>query len=165
MIAEPEFEQGPRALKLIWFAMLVSLTIYLFVGLYVGPDLRPSMSQETQDLFRPVLYGFAFITVILSRYIRKLIMSGKGRREPPGQVSRQSVFQRYSAATIVAFAMSESIGIYGLVLFFLGKNQTDLYLLLLISAAALWMYRPKRDEVMNLLQESQKNSAVGGAGG
>jgi hypothetical protein len=30
---------------------------------------------------------------------------------------------------IASLAMSESIGIYGLVLFLLGKNSTDLYLL------------------------------------
>ncbi len=165
MIAEPELDKGLRTLKLIWFAMLVSLTIYLFIGLYVGPDLQPSTSRETLDLFRPILYGFAFITLILSRYIRRMIMSGKGRREPPGQVPPQSVFQRYSTATVIAFAMSESIGIYGLLLFFLGKNQTDLYLLLLLSAAALWICRPRKDNLMNLLRESQKDIAAGGAGG
>jgi len=70
--------------------------------------------------------------------------------------------QKYSAATIVALAMSESIGVYGLILFFLGKNSTDLYLLILISAAAMVIYRPRKDEMLNLVQAGPMDS--GGAG-
>ena len=59
---------------------------------------------------------------------------------------------KYSIAVIASLAMSESIGIYGLVLFLLGKNAMDLYLLVGISAAAMFYYRPKKDELLNLCQ-------------
>jgi hypothetical protein len=39
---------------------------------------------------------------------------------------------------IVSLAMTESVGIYGLVLFFLGKNTMDLYLLIAVSAVAMF---------------------------
>jgi hypothetical protein len=54
---------------------------------------------------------------------------------------------------IISLALCESVGIYGLVLFFLGKNTMDLYLLLGVSAAAMIYYRPRKDELLNLLQE------------
>ena len=54
---------------------------------------------------------------------------------------------------IVSLAMTESIGTYGLVLFILGKNQLDLYLFVLVSASTMLVYRPKRDEIVSLTQE------------
>ncbi len=164
MIADQEFDKGLLTLKMIWFAMLISQVLYLFVGLYIGTDLRPSMNEETFNLFRGALYVFAFVTLIISRFIRKLILSGRGQLKLATRAFQQSTLQRYTTATIVSLAMSESIGIYGLLLFFLGKNHMDLYLLLLISAAALWVYRPRKDELIHLARESPRDSSSGGAG-
>jgi hypothetical protein len=52
--------------------------------------------------------------------------------------------------------MLESIGIYGLILFLIGKNTMDLYLLILISAAAIFIYRPRKDKVIELAQEHRQ---------
>ncbi len=149
-------------LRIIWFAMLMSLAVYLFVGIQVGTNVQSSVDEDTFGILRTVLYAAAFAILIATRYIRKLILSGKSQISQPAQVLKHPALQKYSAATIVALAMSESIGIYGLILFFLGKNSTDLYLLILISAAAMVMFRPRKDEVLNLVQESQGDSGAGG---
>ncbi|MGZ3569412.1 MAG: hypothetical protein ACXU9W_11555, partial [Thermodesulfobacteriota bacterium] len=52
--------------------------------------------------------------------------------------------------------------VFGLVLFLLGKNRMDLYLLILISAAALLIYRPRKDEVIGLSQMASESSNTGG---
>ncbi len=52
--------------------------------------------------------------------------------------------------------MSESIGVYGLILFFMGKNRSDLYILIVISAAAMLYYRPNKEEVISMAKELQK---------
>jgi hypothetical protein len=38
----------------------------------------------------------------------------------------------------------------------------DLYLLIVISAAAMLWYRPKKNEVINLFQKGQETSNTGG---
>ncbi len=164
MITEQELDKRLMTLKIIWFAMLMSLGIYLFVGIQVGTNVQSSINEDTFGILRTVLYAMAFAILIATRYIRKLIMSGKNQVSQPVQVLKHPALQKYSAATIVALAMSEGIGIYGLVLFFLGKNSTDLYLLILISAAAMVMYRPRKDEMLNLVQESREDSAGGAKG-
>jgi uncharacterized membrane protein YccC len=55
---------------------------------------------------------------------------------------------------IVAWALLEGIGVFGLILFLLGKNPMDLYLLIMISAAAMLWYRPKKDELINFFRKS-----------
>ena len=161
MITEQELDKRLMTLRIIWFAMLMSLDIYLFVGIQVGTNVQSSINEDTLGILRTVLYAMTFAILIATRYIRKLILSGKSQVSQLAQVLKHPALQKYSAATIVALAMSESIGIYGLVLFFLGKNSTDLYLLILISAAAMVMYRPKKDAMINLAQESREDSASG----
>jgi len=161
VITEQELDKRLMTLRIVWFALLMSLGIYLFVGFQVGTNVQSSMNEDTLGILRTVLYAMVFAIMIATRYIRTLILSGKSEVSPGTQVLKHPALQKYSAATIVALAMSESIGIYGLVLFFLGKNSTDLYLLILISAAAMVMYRPKKDAMINLAQESREDSASG----
>ncbi len=161
MMTEQELGKRLLALRIIWFALLVSLAIYLFVAFQVGIKVQSSINEETLDTVRMVLYAMACAILIATRYIRKFIMSGKNQVTQPAQVSEHLALQKYLAATIAALAMSESIGIYGLILFFLGKSSTDLYLLILISAAAMIMYRPRKDEMLSLVQQSRGDSIPG----
>ena len=50
----------------------------------------------------------------------------------------------------VSLALSEFIGIMGLVLFFLGDNFQVLYTFMAISALAMFFYRPRREELETL---------------
>jgi hypothetical protein len=142
-------------LKIIWLAMMMSLAIYLVVAFLAGPGIGVSMSEETLGILRLILYVLAFITLIAIRFVKTVVLSNKIQSNHPTQDARQTVFQRYQSATIVALALSESIGIYGLVLFLIGKNTLDLYLLIIISAVAMFMYRPSMHEVSILMQESE----------
>ena len=151
MMTEEELDKRLMTLRIIWFVLLMSLGVYLFVGIHVGTRMQSSINEETVGILRTVLYAMACAILIAARYIRKLILSGKGEVSQPVQALEHLALQKYSAATIVALAMSESIGVYGLVFFLLGKNSTDLYLLILISAAAMVLYRPRKDEMLALV--------------
>ena len=163
MIADQELDKGLLTLKIIWFAMLMSLVIYLFLGFYLGANFGPLMKEDVFGILRTLFYVVSFITLIATWYIRKLFLSGKGQYHQSSQTLQHPALQRYTTATIVALALSESIGIYGLVLFFLGKNHMDLYLLIVMSAFAMFTYRPRRDEVISLAQDGQEDSSTGRA--
>ncbi len=165
MITDQELNKGMLNLQIMWLAMLASLGIYLFVGFRVETIVQVPMDKDTFAIIKKVLYVVAFLTLIATRYIRKLFLSGKIRYRPPAQTSQHPALQKYTAITILALAMLESIGIYGLILFLIGKNTLDLYLLILISAAAIFIYRPRKDEVIKLAQESRNGSTIGGATG
>ena len=161
-MTEQELDKRLMTLRIIWFALLMSLAVYLFVAIQVGTKVQSSINEETLGILRTALYAMAFAILIAMRYIRKLIMSGKSQVSQSAQALEHLALQKYSAATIVALAMSESIGIYGLILFFLGKNSTDLYVLILISAAAMVIYRPRKDEMLNLVQVRPVDSGASG---
>jgi hypothetical protein len=104
-------------------------------------------------MLRTALYALGFATLIASRFVKRVILAGKGHAIGQTQTRPPSVLQRYNSAVIAPLAMSESVGIYGLVLFLLGKDESDLYLLLGISALAMVYHRPKREELASLYQE------------
>jgi len=120
MIGEQELDKGFLALKMIWFAMFVSLAIYLFLGLRVQLNLNISINEDMFAIVRTILYTVSFVTLFVTKYVRKLVLTGKTQRRPAAQAFQHPILQKYSTATIVALPMSESIGIYGLGLFFLG---------------------------------------------
>jgi hypothetical protein len=165
MISDEEIGRGLKILNAIWLAMLASLAIYMILALQLQSEVKTSMDADTFAVLRSVLYTIALATLLLTRYVWKRVLSAKkGQEEPP----RRSIYpllkpalQRYSSAMMVALAMLESIGIYGFILFMLGKNNTDLCLLIFASAAAMCMYRPKRDEIVAILQDDPEEAGGG----
>lgn len=162
MISDQELDRGLLTLKIIWLAMLVSLVFYLFVGLYVGTNIQSSINEDSLDILRVILYMLSFAILMATKFVRRLILEGKHQYRPTG-TSQTSALQRYLTAMIVALTMSETMGIFGLVLFLLGKNSVDLYLLVAVSAAAMIMYRPRKEEVIVLARENPEDSTGGGA--
>lgn len=147
MVADQEINKRLLILKVIWFAMLMSLGLYLFVGLYAAANIPPLIREDMFGMVRIFLYVVSFIIFISIRYVRKLFLTGSGQSYQSSQTLQRPTFQGYMVATIVTLAISESIGILGLVLFLLGKNPMDLYLLIAMSAVAMFLYRPRRDAV------------------
>ncbi|MBW1999888.1 MAG: hypothetical protein JRJ29_18245 [Deltaproteobacteria bacterium] len=150
-------ERGMRRLWLIWSAILGSLLVYVFICHQLGDELRANVGPNFPlGTFRNILYIITIITLFLTYFFRKFMLSGKvGKSEvkvpAPGLFGSQTPFlSKYTTAIIVSLALSESIGIYGLVLFFLGGNFQTLYVLIGISALSMFYYRPKREEIEKL---------------
>ena len=158
MITDEELGKELLKLKVIWFGMLGSLAIYWFIGLQIATKLQAPMDRSTFVTLKTVLYLFTFVIIAITRYIKKFILSGKGQYGQAIQNLEPLTLQKYTTAMIVAWALLEGIGVFGLVLFLLGKNPTDLYLLIMISAAAMLWYRPRKDEVNSLFQKSREAS-------
>lgn len=145
MTTEQDSERVLAAAKIIWLALLGSLALYLVVGRLAAPRFASPMSGETYAVLRTALIALGIVTLIAAKYLRRLILGA-------GQDRRATVPQRYASAVIASLAMSESVGIYGLVLYLLGKNEMDLYLLVGISAAAMFYFRPRPEELRGLSQ-------------
>jgi len=155
-------EKGFRVLWIIWAAMLGSLFIYVVICHQWGDQLRPTMSPNFPlDVMRNILYGIALVTLLLTHFVRKLILHRRaGAPQPvsshaPRMTSQPTPLARYSIAMIVSLALSESIGIYGFVLFVLGDSFQTLHIFIGISAIAMVYYRPKREEFETLTTATQ----------
>ena len=139
---------------IIWGAMVISLWVYIAICFLVGDKVRQTILEGyTLVLIRNILFGISVIELIIAHFIRKLIM-----RKPetdPGSISQHepvtqdsgNMHAKYLRGMVVSLALCESIGIYGLVLFFLGSSFQTMYIFMIISAAGMLFHRPKREDI------------------
>ncbi len=59
---------------------------------------------------------------------------------------------RYLMTVIVSMSLSESIGVFGFIMFILGDNFNTLYIFTGLSALGLYLYRPKVDEFASIIE-------------
>ncbi len=147
-------ERELLVLWIIWASMFGFLFFYVFFCHQWGDQIRRTASPNFPlDLMRNILYGIAIFTVFLIHILRKsMIIARSGGSGPMSLKSsllsnKPSFLAQYRKAMVVSLALSESIGIYGFVLFLLGDGFRTLYIFIGISALAMFFYRPKREEL------------------
>ena len=152
---------------IIWGAMLVSLLIYVLICHLVIDGIRQSLESDfTFDMLRNILYGVGIFTLFLAHFVRKFILtprtggSGSMTSKPPPLKDQSQVVGKYVMAMLLSLALSESIGIFGLVLFLLGDSFQTLYIFIGISALGVFHYRPRREEIMKLAAATQTRGAI-----
>ena len=137
--------------------MVVALVMYIVVCYYLAENLQTRLSQDVPlEMVKNIFYGLTVGSLLLANFLKKLLLRVKidqphqtlidptpARHQPP-------FVTRYFNAVIVSLAMSESIGLYGFVLFFLGADFQTLYIFMAISAAAMIYFRPKIEELKEL---------------
>jgi hypothetical protein len=150
-------DKGMKTLWVIWASMLGSLLIYVFICLQLGEGFMGTERTEVPiDLLRKIFFGVAAADLIITYYLRRFTL--KGRTRATGVTITRGLFTlnqpsfvgHYTAGVIISLALSESIGIYGLVLFLLGAGFKTLYTFIAVSALAMVFYRPKREEMEKL---------------
>jgi hypothetical protein len=155
-------DKGMSMLGIIWVSMLLTLFVYLLIAHVLGEGIRQSTNNAVPLHFiRNILIGAAIVTLLVSRFLRKALL-GKSHNSGPAKTHDKQpvsgpnqILKRYTSVTIISLALCESIGIYGLILFFLGDSFQTLHILLGVAAAAMLFYRPKRRDLQTLAGESQ----------
>jgi hypothetical protein len=93
VMTEQEIDRRLMTLRIIWFALLMSLAVYLFVAIRVGADVQSSINETTFGILRTVLYVTAIAILIATKYVRKLIMSGRSQVGQPVQALEHLALQ------------------------------------------------------------------------
>lgn len=153
-------DKGMIVMWIIWGAILVSLFVYVLVCHLAGDQIRQNANPAIPlDLFKNILYAVSLITLIISYFVRKavLVVRSSGTRTGASNISQQSTqpafIGKYTVAMIISLALSESIGIYGVVLYFIGDSLQTLYTFIGVSAIAMIFYRPKKEEIITLAND------------
>lgn len=127
--------------------MLIALFVYMLVGLSLEDKINIQIDKKVQEIIRYVVYVISGFIVFSIKYVRKFILSSKGNPDKYGITSDPQI-SNYLKATITSMAMAEFVAVLGLVLYILGKNSIDLYILIFISAASMIIYRPFKEQMI-----------------
>jgi F0F1-type ATP synthase membrane subunit c/vacuolar-type H+-ATPase subunit K len=156
-----------QVLWIIWVAMIVTLGIYVLVCHLVIDGIRQSVDSDfTFSMLRNILYGVAIFTLFVAHFVRKFILTPRSgvaesmSEQTPPLKDPSQLIGKYTIAMLLSLAFSEMIGIFGLVLFFLGDSFQTLYIFIGISALGMFHYRPRRAEINKMLTAVQPSGAI-----
>lgn len=125
-------------IRIIWTAMLASLGIYLAFCLLAGNTVRqPGPGEAPLDTLRRILIAVSAAELVFIDLFRRRTLKPR-----PG-VSPATAIRKYAVTVLVSWSAAESIGIFGMVLYFLGDDAAYLYFLIAVSALAMFHYRPR----------------------
>ena len=156
-----QLDTGWRVILIIWGAMLASLGIYLVICIIIKDRLQFSIDPNLPiETIKYALFGVSFITLFVVYYLRKFLLrvSNSIVNSNQSQSSQQTALGKYAVAVVITSALLESIGIYGVVLFLIAKDTSSLYQLLIISAAAMVYFRPRKEELLGLSAQMKAQS-------
>lgn len=149
--------KGFRIIRLTWAALLFSLLVYVLICHVGGEEIRAAVSPDfPRELLRNILYFIAVAELIIAYFLRKFILKPTVSRPQSSFIQHEQdggigvVVSKYMVAVLVSLAISESIGIYGLVLYLLGDELQTLYIFVAVSALAMFYFRPKMEELEQL---------------
>lgn len=155
MVNDQELDQGLRNAKILWATLISSLVAYVVLAQMVGEKINVSLPAQTFTTLRTVLYVVSLCTIIGSRILRSKMLSTSN--QPTRSLTDSGtapVVRRYISAMVTSLGLAEAVALYGVILYVLGKNQVDLYALILAAATAMLLHAPKRSELLDLAQNS-----------
>ena len=124
-----------RSIRILWFAMLLSICFYYFFTYFKGRSenliANPSLSLA--------LLGAGISTTLISFLIKAKLLTKAIEQQNLGMVQQ---------AYIVTFAISEVAALLGLLDFF-ATSDRYYYVLFIVAACGLLLHFPRREHVVN----------------
>lgn len=162
---QDDLRKGYRLAALIGALMIGSLLVYAVIAELIKESNAPFRGfAQMPDiaLLRYALLAVAAVEFIVIPVLTRAMLSGT---VPPPSASGQHLpeIKRLISSAIVTYALCESVAIYGLVLFLLNGDSSDLYLFIALSVLFFAVYFPKYSRWEEWFKARVKAAGRGGA--
>lgn len=131
--------------------MCFSQLVYILLCHYLPDFLQQAalvmaISEEQRVLVRTIFYVIAIITFPLTNLIRHIQL-----RLNQTVASDKPLNKRYLLTVIVSQSIISVIGVFGLVMFFLGDGFNTLYIFSALAFLGFFLHRPKEHEYQSIM--------------
>jgi hypothetical protein len=126
-------EQALRSMRVMWFAFIVSVVLYLYIGTTLS--LKPTSTASMTLFAAPAALDFlSFLWFRFKRYVPAL-------RELRSRLNDVGTIRRYMTYWIILVAMAEAEALFGLACWMVnGKFMPCLPFFVLGSLLLLWLW-------------------------
>jgi hypothetical protein len=142
--------------------------MHIVVCYHLAENLKTRSSQAVPlVMVKNIFYGLTVGSLLLANFLKKLVLRVKTDHSRQASINPTPVRQQppfvtgYFTTVIVSLAISVSIGLYGYVFFFFSADFPTLYTFMAISAAALFYFRPKIEELKKLAAAMESAHGAG----
>jgi hypothetical protein len=130
-------EASLRILRVLHAALLLSVLLYAFIGEQVGPK----QAKDVTQIQLAVMLASVVSVVILFVVRRKMVAPAEAALRSNAQDAAAN--GRWRAGYIMSFALSEAIGLYGMVVRMTGGTFRQALPFYAASILLLLIFRPK----------------------
>jgi hypothetical protein len=131
--------------RIIWWSLVVANLIYAVVAHVVAPERSEVADSSANTLLVPLALT-ALATAVGTIILRRRALVGPiqaGVLDPATPAGREKAYTPF----ILSLVLSQSVGIYGLVLAFVSGNGTYSLPFIIGSLALLYVHRPTAPEL------------------
>ena len=157
-----ELKGAHRKATFVGMAMIFSLIIYVILVEFMKVDIKGNTAPVIVEILRFLFFGLAFVEFFVIRFLRKQLLPLKGVTESSSNRPQafSPIIQKLFMATIITYALCESIAIYGLILFLIGGSRFDFYIFLILSLIYFAVYFPRYSRWEDWLKAVYANSGI-----
>lgn len=130
---------------------LMSLIALVAISHLYADKIQIGVDEQQRVVIRTLLYVVAILTFPVMKFIRHVML-----RLNLTMSSDKSPRFRYMLTIIVSMLVSGSIGVYGFVMFILGDGYNTLYIFVMLSALAMFIYKPDPQEYKALVESLEE---------
>lgn len=134
-----KIEIAHRQAMVVTGAIASSLVIYAVMIEVLRRVLPAPVAFESFEMLRIALFAVAGVLVFTSTVLKGALL-----RNPPAHGDMR--IQRLRSASILTAAFAEIPVIFGLILFIVGRESSDFYILLVVSIYMLVRHFPRREQ-------------------
>lgn len=146
VISEQQLQTDLVTAGIIRVASLMSLMALLVICHIYAEQIQIGLGEQQRVVIRTILYVVAILTFPMMKFVRHVTLRLQKNNKPPKS--------RYLLAITVSMLISESIGIYGFIMYVLGDSYNTLYIFTMLSALAMFLYRPDKEEYKALFESA-----------
>ena len=156
MINEDEIKKTIKNINLCWIFNLSSLFVLILIAyrLKTSNDIKSEETYSTLKIIRIVFYCLTVLILILSKFLKKVFINSIKNKSIKIGTTQNMILQKYVNAIIVILGLIQGIGMAGFILYIISSNKNDLYIFIIISTVALLLNHPRKEEVLNLIQNN-----------
>lgn len=106
------------------------------------------LPNDELNILKYVLFGISAVTFFMIRVITTQMLSANAvsgvdlRGTVKGRDAVPAEYYRLTSAAVVSYALCEAPALFGLVVFYLGRDASDFYVFMLISLGFFAVYFP-----------------------
>jgi len=152
-ISEQQLQSDLLSAGVIRAVGLMSLIALVAVCHIYADKIQIGLDEQQRIVIRTILYIVAITTFPVMKFVRHVLL--RLNQTMSGNKSPKS---RYMLTIIISMLVAESIGIYGFVMYILGDSYNTLYIFIMLSALAMFLYKPNQQEYKTLVESLEAKS-------
>ncbi len=152
-ISEQQLQSDLLSSGIVRGVGLLSLMAIIVVCHFYANKIQLGFEEQQRIFIRTILYVVAILTFPVMKFVRHVML-----RLNQTSKSKNSPKSRYRFTIIISMLVAESIGLYGLIMFILGDSYNTLYIFIMLSALAMFLYKPDQQEYRGLIESIETNN-------